>query len=90
MTTTAPEPLHSRLETARRLHNGAWVLAARPADKPGQFHEEIHAVLTFHSGAGAEAPFATGYARPSGVLIQGSYRYFATIEYALFDYTYER
>lgn len=67
MTITATElPLP---EIASRLHNGAWVLAAKPG-------AQYNVVLSFHGGAGAIQPFAVWLVYPGGGL-EG--RYFETV-----------
>lgn len=74
MTTTATElPLP---EIASRLHNGAWVLAAKPGRDPGIGEVPRTVVLAFHGGAGAVQPFAVWVVYPSGGL-EG--HYFETI-----------
>lgn len=70
-----------------RLSNGAWCLAARRTHREGHY---TFVVLTFHSGAGAEAPFAVGRCSPGGEVNPITYDYFATLPYAMFNYTYER
>lgn len=86
-----------KLTTGNRLPNGAWVLDAKesPAAFEMQAREDRHVqykyiVLTFHSGAGAQEPFATGRADEGGRINPISYIYFPTLPKAMFDYTYER
>lgn len=75
-----------------RLSNGAWCLAAKKYCEYDPVKGRIYTwiVLAFHSGAGRTAPFAVGRCSPTGVVNPTTYDYFATLPYAMFNYTYER
>lgn len=86
METEAPVRVGPRI--GDRLSNGAWCLDARQTHFGGELNKWV--VLAFHSGAGAEAPFATSRCDAFGNVNPMTYSYFATLPYATFDFTYER
>jgi len=80
------------LAVGSRLRNGAWCLAARPSPHAfalkaeGKDVQYTYVCLTFHSGAGAEAPFAVGRFDAGGRVNPVTYDYYATLTRALAEY----
>lgn len=82
MTTTAA-PSFPLPEVASKLENGCWVLDARKINEGRQI-----IVLGFHSGAGAEEPFATWEISAHRPKHTYSGHYFKTIGEAYADFTH--